>query len=224
MVNYATVNGNALAGSDYLANQGTLTFQPGTTTQTISVAVNGDAMPEPDENFFVVLNNSVNATIGKGRAAGVIVDDDGTAQPTLQFSNPNYSVDESGGKAEITVVRTGGSKGRVSVNYTTLNGTALANSDYAPVFGMIVFNDGDMSPQSFIVPIIDDNSVERDEFLGLALLNPMGGARIGQIDKAVLTINDNDSSANPVLRVDGVVNFGAVSGTDAAVRAVNISN
>src|SRR5262249_34996092 len=85
-VNYATVDGSAKAGSDYVANKGMLTFQPGTTTQTVSVMVNGDSMAEPTETFFVVLTNPVNATIDKGRAVGVIINDDGAVQPVLEFS------------------------------------------------------------------------------------------------------------------------------------------
>src|SRR5205085_517991 len=49
---------------------------------------------------------------------------------TLQFSNTAYSINENGGTATITVTRTGGSGGSVTVNYATSNGTATAGSDY----------------------------------------------------------------------------------------------
>jgi Tol biopolymer transport system component len=56
-VDYATADGTATAGSDYMATSGTLTFAPGTTTQTIHVPVTGDTTVEPDETFDVVLSN-----------------------------------------------------------------------------------------------------------------------------------------------------------------------
>ncbi|MGH7453937.1 MAG: Calx-beta domain-containing protein, partial [bacterium] len=52
ILDYATADGTATAGSDYVAASGTLTFTPGTITQTITVIVNGDLLTEPDEIFF----------------------------------------------------------------------------------------------------------------------------------------------------------------------------
>ncbi|MFL9829089.1 Calx-beta domain-containing protein, partial [Rhodoplanes sp. SY1] len=62
-VNYATANGTATAGSDYVANTGTLTFTAGgPATQTISVTINGDLVNEANETFTVALSNIVNTT------------------------------------------------------------------------------------------------------------------------------------------------------------------
>ena len=52
-VNYATANGTATAGSDYVATTGTLTFAPGVTSQPVAVTVNGDALNEADETVLV---------------------------------------------------------------------------------------------------------------------------------------------------------------------------
>jgi len=75
-VNYATADGKATAGSDYTATAGTLTFTPGTTSQTITVAVLGDTVKESTETFYVNLSNATNATIASGRGRGSILDDD----------------------------------------------------------------------------------------------------------------------------------------------------
>ena len=64
-VDYATQNGAALAGQDYVATNGTLTFAPGVITQTITVAVTADAPAEGDEEFSVVLSNPSNASLNK---------------------------------------------------------------------------------------------------------------------------------------------------------------
>jgi uncharacterized repeat protein (TIGR01451 family) len=77
-VNYATVDGTATAGSDYVATNGVLTFSPETTNQTVSVIINGDLQVEPNETFTVQLSNPTNATIATASATATILDDDGT--------------------------------------------------------------------------------------------------------------------------------------------------
>jgi hypothetical protein len=64
---------------------------------------------------------------------------------SLQFSAANYTIAEKGGTATISVTRTGGNIGAVSVNYTTLNGTATAGSDYVAASGTLNWADGDAS-------------------------------------------------------------------------------
>jgi hypothetical protein len=83
-VNFATADGTASAGSDYVANAGTVTFTAGgPLTQTITVLVNGDTAIEPDETFFVNLSGAVGATIAAGPGVGTILNDDGaTPRPT----------------------------------------------------------------------------------------------------------------------------------------------
>ena len=75
-VAFATANGTALAGSDYTAASGTLTFAPGQTTMTISLVVTGDRVDEPDETFMVNLSGPTNGTISDGVGVGTIVDND----------------------------------------------------------------------------------------------------------------------------------------------------
>ena len=78
-VNFATSDGTATAGSDYVAASGALTFNPGVTTQTITVNVNGDTAVEPNEMFSVNLSAPANATIATGTGTGTIINDDATA-------------------------------------------------------------------------------------------------------------------------------------------------
>ena len=82
-VNYATADGTATAGSDYIAASGTLTFAPGAVTQTVAISVVGDTSPEPNETFFVNLSSPTNATIAAATGTGTIIDDDrGVVTPT----------------------------------------------------------------------------------------------------------------------------------------------
>ncbi len=74
--NFATADNTALAGSDYLSAAGTVTFAPGSTTRTVSVEILGDSTLEPDETFFLLLSNPVNAAIADGSAMGTLVNDE----------------------------------------------------------------------------------------------------------------------------------------------------
>jgi Calx-beta domain len=75
-VHYSTANGTAKATEDYTATSGTLTFQPGETSRTISVSIKGDRKREANETYLVQLSNSVGATINDGDATGTILNDD----------------------------------------------------------------------------------------------------------------------------------------------------
>ena len=88
-VNYATANGTAtLADNDYQAASGTLTFNPGELTKTITVLVNGDQKFEPDETVLVNLSSPVNAAISDNQGSGTILNDD-TLQLLLDEAGPD---------------------------------------------------------------------------------------------------------------------------------------
>ncbi|WP_051571913.1 fibronectin type III domain-containing protein [Ruminiclostridium cellobioparum] len=110
---------------------------------------------------------------------------------TLAFSSSEYSAAEDGTSAIITVDRTGGSDGSVSVKYATSNGTAAAGSDYAAASGTLTFANGQTS-NTFTVDIIDDSVYEGDKTVNLTLSNAAGGATLGTPNTAVLTIIDNE--------------------------------
>jgi hypothetical protein len=77
-MSYQTVNGTATtAGNDYIAKTGTLTFNPGETTKTITIEVKADSKKESDETFYLDLNNnSSNSLLTKFRGVGTILNDD----------------------------------------------------------------------------------------------------------------------------------------------------
>jgi aryl-phospho-beta-D-glucosidase BglC (GH1 family)/ribosomal protein L35AE/L33A len=75
-VRYATANGTAIAGSDYNAASGTLTFAAGQTSKLVTVAVRGDTLAEAAETFKVQLSSAGGATIASGIGTGTITDND----------------------------------------------------------------------------------------------------------------------------------------------------
>ncbi|PYJ04915.1 MAG: hypothetical protein DME25_09325, partial [Verrucomicrobia bacterium] len=75
-VDFSTADVTAVAPSDYLTTFGTLIFPPGTTNQSIHVAVHGDNRFEPTETFQVTLANPIGAQLGRSQGVGTILDDD----------------------------------------------------------------------------------------------------------------------------------------------------
>src|ERR1044071_9377129 len=75
-LNFATANGSALAGSDYLATNGSMVINAGLASQAIAVPVIGDTLNESNETFFVNVSGVVNASVGRAQATGTIINDD----------------------------------------------------------------------------------------------------------------------------------------------------
>ncbi|MBK8149137.1 MAG: hypothetical protein IPK58_13265 [Acidobacteria bacterium] len=116
----------------------------------------------------------------------------------LEFSGPTYSVGEAGPTVTITVSRTLGSAGAVSVDYATGGGTATggaacgAGVDYVNASSTLNFANGETS-KTFDVTVCDDALFEGNETVNLTLSNPTGGATLGMQTTAALTITDNDA-------------------------------
>ena len=113
-VDYATADGTANA-ADYQAASGSLTFSPGQTSQTLSVAIHGDALVEANETFNAVISNATGASIAQASATATITNDDAavTVGPSTLGSPAvgvayNASVSANGGTAPYTYAVTAG--------------------------------------------------------------------------------------------------------------------
>jgi|GEM_PF-6383715 len=111
---------------------------------------------------------------------------------TIDFATTDYSVNENGGTATITVTRSGGKVGPVTVDYGTANGTATAGTDYTASSGTLSWASGDDTAKSFTIPVINDSIPTGDKTVNLTLTNATGGATLGQ-SSAVLTIIDDEA-------------------------------
>ena len=149
-VDYATGDSTATAPGDYTTATGQVSFQPGETSQQVTVLVNGDVLDEPNETFFVDLSNAVNATIEDNQGTGSIIDDDDA--PSLSIDD--VAVIEGNGvtvNAEFLVTLSAGSGQTVTVDYATADGSAIAGSDYFVVSCQVSFEPGDTSQEVIIV-------------------------------------------------------------------------
>jgi len=108
---------------------------------------------------------------------------------TLGLEVAEYTVDEAAGIARVTVRRVDGLWGEVSVDYATIDGTAVAGADYTFVSGTLVFAQG-QSQATFDVPISNDSVLEGDEYFRVVLSNAAGGAALGPAESRILIRED----------------------------------
>ena len=170
-VDYATADGTAVAGADYAAVSGTLTFPPGTVTRTITVPILSDVLDEDDETFTLNLSNPVNATITDGQGLGTITDDD--PLPFL-FAGDCAVIEGNSGPTPcaFTVLLVPVSGRTVTVDYATADGTATAGSDYLPAAGTLTFPPG-TTQQPVDVSVLGDVVPELDESFFVNLSAPV---------------------------------------------------
>jgi len=212
-VAYSTANGTAASPNDYGAASGTLTFTlGGPTTQTVAINVVGDAEVEPNETFFVNLSNVTNAVIQRSQAIGTIKNDD----VDISINDVTITEGDAGTKNAVFTISALGSTDRtVSVSYTTLNGTAIAGSDFQPAGGAATFAPGG-GTALVTVPIIGDKLNESTETFTVQLLSPQGSRLAKGV--GVGTILDNDLV--PALYVNDVFLTSTSPGFLAAVFTV----
>jgi hypothetical protein len=142
-VNFATADGSAHAGSDYIATNGVVQFDPGRTNRTVAVAVLGDLVFETNETFAVTLASPVNATLARITGTGTIIDD------------------------EIRVLAAAWSGGAVQVQFNTLPGRTYsverADQLSSTNAWVIVPGAGLVSGTGGLVQVLDTNAVSRPQ-------------------------------------------------------------
>lgn len=147
-------------------------------------------------NYYYWIKSRASIDLNAERISDFSTEDYGyakvvTVPGTLQFSSANYTVNEDTGSVTVTVTRTDGSDGTVSIGYTTGNGSATAGEDYTSASGTLTFSQG-VTSRTFTVTILNnDGEPESNETVNLTLSNPGGGATLRSPATAVLTIYDN---------------------------------
>lgn len=136
-------------------------------------------------------STGVDTSTGTGNGGGSTPRNPGR----LQFSAPSVSVAENAGNAAVTITRTDGTDGAVSVTVASRDGTATAPQDYTAVSTTVTFAAGDSAAKTVNVPVIDNTVDAPDTTLYLTLSGPTGSASLGATREILITINDNDLSA-----------------------------
>ncbi|MFN5515704.1 MAG: ELWxxDGT repeat protein [Cyanobacteriota bacterium] len=198
-VNYETADGEmAIAGIDYIPQSGTLIFNPGETSQIISIPIIGESFIEDDETFFVNISNINNIVIADNQGVGTIVNDDvllSVNDVAVEEGEPNSNIHF----ANFTVTLSSLSQETITVSYATADGElATADIDYTPQSGTLIFNPGETT-KIISVPIIGDNLIENNESFFVTLSNPSNA--IITDSQGIGTIKNDD----PLLSIDNVI-------------------
>ena len=205
-VDFAATAGTAAAESDFQTVSGTLTFDQGVTTRTFEVPVVSDQIKETNETINLVLANATGlATVGAPSTAVLtILDDDDDGLSSLTISDVSL-LEGAGGTidAVFTVALSDVSNVDVTVNYATVDVSALAGQDYEPVADVLTIPAGALSAQ-IVVKIKGDDTMEPDETFSVELTNPVN-AVFNQSQATGTILNDD---ADQVERIAFTTNRG----------------
>ncbi|NXB81784.1 GPR98 protein, partial [Donacobius atricapilla] len=218
MVKYRTIGGEekspflppdvvrAIEGRDYISITGYVIFATNESEATVSLPILDDDDPERSESVFVVLSsvvlikkvqdrpiiNSPRLGLVGETIAHVIINANDDAFGTLQLSASAVRVAENYVGPIINVTRTGGIFSDVSVKFKAMPITATAGEDYSVASSDVVLLEGETS-KAVPIYIINDINPELEESFYVQLLNQTtGGALLGSLTRAVITIEASD--------------------------------
>jgi len=199
-VDWATSDDTASSGQDYVAGSGSLSFAPGVLTRTISVAINGDTLDEPNETFDVDLSNPVHGSISDEHGVGTIIADD-SSLPGLNIDDVSVAESNAGTTTlTMTVTLDNTSAQQIKVNYATSSDTASSGTDFQAASGTLTFDPG-QTFKTIDITVNGDTLYESDETLFVTLSGPVNafvadGQGVGTIanDDAAPTLSIGDVS------------------------------
>lgn len=179
-------------------------------------ALNGGATPTmallPESPALNQVNNLACPPVdqrGQARPFGPASDIgafESTAAPSpvmIQFSAATYQATEFDTTATVTATRTGNTGPTVTIDFAISGGTAISGQDYTPTNGTLTFGFG-QATATFAVSLHEDTLIDGARTLNLVLANPTGGAVLGAVASATLTIMDDETlltdCSEPALR------------------------
>lgn len=188
--NWATADGSATAGHDYVAAFGTLNFPDGSTnsqTVTITIINSGDTSTV-NRTFTLTLSGS---NLGTPIVATVAISMD-PPPPIggIGWDQATYLTAYNAGTVNTKAYRFGGSFGLVGASYSTIDGTARSGIDYASKSGTVSFADGVTNAVTVPVTILNSGQTSvLPRYFFIQLSNPTGGAELSGVSSAMVAIS-----------------------------------
>jgi hypothetical protein len=225
-VTAASADAEATAGPDYTAlPPTTVTFAPGVTSRTVTVAVRGDVVDEANERFRLNLSSPANATVAApGFAYGTIVDDDAT--PSLSVGDVSVTEGNAGTTNAVFKVKLSATSGQlVTVTAATADVEATAGTDYVALPPTVVSLPAGTTSVDVVVQVKGDTVPEPPETFKVNLSAPTSatiadGLGIGTIvDDDLLLIEENDPAVHSFGSWTRVQLAGASGGSVSWARA-----
>jgi glucose/arabinose dehydrogenase len=191
-------------GADYRPVSGTLSFAVNDMSKSFTVPLCRDGVVEPAPKVIGLALSSPQpggvAHLGPRSAADLTINNM-DAGGVLRWSSAAYSASETAGQVAVTVARSGGSAGNVTVDYVIAGVSATAppaaGADFtgpAPggsLTGTLDFAAGVMT-RTLMVPLVNDTAIESNETVRVTLQNAQNGAIVGSPSLATITITDDD--------------------------------
>jgi subtilisin-like proprotein convertase family protein len=210
-VGYKTVAGTAVAGTDYTTTTGTLTIPAGALSATVAVPILGGTAPGGNKTFTLQLSGaSGGAPIVRATGTATIVSNNsgilapnGAALPVLTAGDVTVLEPSQGQQAfaNFNVFLSTPAAQTFTVQYTTVDGTAAAGTDYTLTSGTLTFVAGQASA-SVAVPLLNDGGYGPSKTFTLQLSNSSGPAILRATGTATVV---DLKEAQPTLAIDNVV-------------------
>lgn len=207
-----SLNGTCTEGQDYSLESKTLTFKSGEMSKEIVLNVIDDDEVEETEEINILLES----TGGFKSECNLVINDndelensnlendtstmllskslmtvEDTSSTSISFNAEAYYAEEDAGEIGFTVYRSGGSYGKVTVDFFTGSPQAFSGQDFEYKSETITFEDGE-TEKKVQIKIIDDTRHEKIELMTIVLRNPTGGATLGENPIKNVYIRDND--------------------------------
>lgn len=219
-VGYKTVNGTAMAGTDYTAVSGRIMFPKGAKVRHVSVPIINDTAVESTESFKVRLFDAFKAKIVDRTGIVTITNDDVTppsAPPALTVKDAST---QEGDALVFQVSLDKAPSTAVTFDYATSDGTAKAPGDYTATSGKGTIA-ANATSTSISVPTTEDSTPESTETMTLTISNVVGatvadGTATGTIldDDTASALSVADSSAVEGKAVEFTVSLNHASGLE----------
>lgn len=179
----------------------------------------GDSADEENETFTVTLSGVTGASLGSPAVATVTITDD-DAPTAIGISDESVTEGNAGTTTMTFDVSLSAPSGReVTVDYTTVDGTASAGSDFGARFGTLTFAPGEMWKTVAII-VNGDGTAEADESMQILLSGATGATIADATGAGVITNDDGD----PAISIADATIIEGDSGSSNAVVTLVLSN
>ena len=200
-----------------------MTIPAGQTEVVREVRIFQDALTEPDEEFYLIVNEETlqNASFSADDSDPVAVIED---SPLAALAIGDAIAAEASGMIHFPVSLNGTSASAVTVSWTTQDGTALARSDYTAASGTLTIDAG-MTEGRITITLLKDDTAESNETFSVILSGASGAALrdatgVGTITEGALPVATvaNATASEGAASVTFTISLDKVPVHDVGVR------
>ncbi len=206
-VDYATTGMDAEDGIDFTPVTGSIVIPAGERYGFIDVPVTGDTDPEIDESLLLAIENMpAGVHLADPIGIGTIVNDEPMASVVAAI--PDRPEGDAGSQSfEFRIVLDKPAAAAFDINYETIDGTAVAGSDYAASSGSVTFAPGE-TEKVLLVDLIGDTTRENDESFTMQISDnasgPLTGTSVAAASASAIIVDDDHERGVLALNDTGV--------------------